>query len=408
MKLTKTMFSLLLCSAMLISFIGCSVNTDSSNSHGNSSSKERNNTTTIITDSTTGISTTVPNDTDVTSEKIDDLLNEAADALEIAFAPGDSDSYLTSDLTLPSTGLNNCKVSWSSDNSSVISDDGVVTRPEGDGETIDLTATLSLGSASVTKVFSLFVPPAVPEDITPPVIIAPDEITVSVGDTVSYRAGLTVTDDLDPSPTIEIDTSEVNLNDAGEYIVTYKATDSAGNTGEKQVKLTVISLEDAAKIATRDQLIKEVVEEIITDDMTTAQKGKAIYEWVYQNIRWAGALCERGLVDAGYAAFTRKSGDCYIYYAASKLLLDYCGIPNVDVERDSKDNHYWLLVDLGTGWYHFDASPKLAKQPYKAFMKTDQELTDYANSRLDGRTDYFKFDESLFEDYPRQTEPFIK
>ena len=337
-----------------------------------------------------------------------ELLSEAKEALALSLAPGDSLTSVTGNIVLPASGINGARITWRSSDPSVISESGTVVRPEGFGVFVTLTATVRVGNSSAEKVFGFFVlpVPASERDTTPPVIEGPDEITVSVGSTVSYRSQVTVTDDKDGSPSLEINADGVNLNQSGDYSVVYKATDSSGNTALKTVTVHVVTLEEAKKIEIRDQKIEEVITEIINDGMTSAEKGRAIFEWVYNNIKWAGTLSERGLVDAGYAAFTRRSGDCYIYYAAAKLLLDYCGIPNVYVERDAEDSHYWMLVDLGTGWYHFDASPKLSKQPYKAFMKTDEELETYAKSRLDGRTDYFKFDKSLYVDYPRQTEPF--
>ncbi|MCR4735766.1 MAG: InlB B-repeat-containing protein [Treponema sp.] len=79
-------------------------------------------------------------------------------ALAITFADGDSATSVTSNITLPS-GSNGVSVTWTSSNSAVISNDGVVTRPAfADGNaSVTLTATLSKGSASDTKAFSLTV-----------------------------------------------------------------------------------------------------------------------------------------------------------------------------------------------------------------------------------------------------------
>ena len=59
-------------------------------------------------------------------------------------------SKTTGDLTLPTSGFQNTKISWSSSNADVISNTGKVTRPAEDTE-ITLTATLTNGSESTTK-----------------------------------------------------------------------------------------------------------------------------------------------------------------------------------------------------------------------------------------------------------------
>ena len=59
-----------------------------------------------------------------------------------------------------------------------------------------------------------------------------DIITTYVGDAVSYRSGVTVTDDCDPDAKLEVDSTGVDLSTVGEYTVIYSATDSAGNKTE--------------------------------------------------------------------------------------------------------------------------------------------------------------------------------
>lgn len=85
-------------------------------------------------------------------------------------------------------------------------------------------------------------------------------------------------------------------------------------------------------------------------------------------------------------------------------------IPNVTVVKstnDVSDLHWWLLVNTGSGWYHFDAAKKPATDPFNGFMRTDDDLRAYAASRSDGRTDYYDFDLSSYSQYPRGTSPYI-
>lgn len=63
-----------------------------------------------------------------------------------------------SDLALPDKGENGSTITWSSDNTDLIANDGKVTRPEGQNNvTVKLTATISCGDAQDTKEFDVSV-----------------------------------------------------------------------------------------------------------------------------------------------------------------------------------------------------------------------------------------------------------
>ena len=87
--------------------------------------------------------------------------------LAISFASGDSATSVTKNITLPS-GSNGVNVTWASSNTTVVSNDGTVTRPAfADGNaTVILTATLSKGTASDTKAFNVTVIAVAPYSYT--------------------------------------------------------------------------------------------------------------------------------------------------------------------------------------------------------------------------------------------------
>lgn len=68
-------------------------------------------------------------------------------------------SAITANLNLPVDAARNATISWSSSNPAVLSNGGVVTRPEnGAGDAIiTLTATITKGAASATKIFTVVV-----------------------------------------------------------------------------------------------------------------------------------------------------------------------------------------------------------------------------------------------------------
>ena len=61
--------------------------------------------------------------------------------------------------------------------------------------------------------------------------------------------------------------------------------------------------------------------------MTDMEKAFAIYRWTKINIGYTGTSNKDSWTIGAYQAFTKKSGDCFNYYAAAKAMLDVCGIP---------------------------------------------------------------------------------
>ncbi len=80
-------------------------------------------------------------------------------ALNIIYAPGDSASSVTQNVTLPTGGSNGVTIAWGSDTPSVISTTGVVTPPQSDPAAVTLTATLTSHSTSDSSNFVLTVQP---------------------------------------------------------------------------------------------------------------------------------------------------------------------------------------------------------------------------------------------------------
>ncbi|MCD4827622.1 MAG: lamin tail domain-containing protein [Acholeplasmataceae bacterium] len=91
-----------------------------------------------------------------TEKPVSQILDEAKTALLLDGISGG----VATDITLPATvGAEGVTVTWSSDNTAVIADDGTVTRPAMglDDVTVILTATLTKDTQSVTKDFSVLV-----------------------------------------------------------------------------------------------------------------------------------------------------------------------------------------------------------------------------------------------------------
>lgn len=235
----------------------------------------------------------------------------------------------------------------------------------------------------------------VSKDITPPKFEGLKTVSIRVGESVSYRKGVTVTDNCDTEVKFTFDNSTVNLEKEGEYKVIYTATDSSGNTAnvERTVKVLPKLIIDEAHVK---ELAKNVVDKITSKDMTKTQKAYKIFRWVRSNITYVSSP-ESDIINAAYVALTKKRGDCFNFYSVTKLLLDECEIENMMVERSGgKTTHFWHLVNVGTGWYHFDTTPQSLEDPFRCFMKTDEQVWAYASSRSDGRSDYYSFDTTKY------------
>ncbi len=217
-------------------------------------------------------------------------------------------------------------------------------------------------------------------DSEPPVITGAQDISIFLGGTVSYRAGITVTDNEDENPSLSIDNSKVNLDEVGEYEVTYTATDAAGNSSSVTITLTVkkkpANYVDEERVM---ELANEVLASITNDSMTDREVAFAIYRWTYSKIAYVNDSDKSSWVKGAYQAFTQKSGDCFNYFAAAKALFQAAGIENIDVIKSdtSHSQHFWSLINLGDGWYHVDCTRRSGTGDL-FFMVTDAELEAYS------------------------------
>ena len=236
-------------------------------------------------------------------------------------------------------------------------------------------------------------------DTVPPDIEGAANKTVYKGGSISYREGVTVTDNDDEDVQLKIDASKVNINEIGEYEVIYSATDKRGNKTEVYITVTVLAApnndtEQPTDLYTREQLdtlCKSILGTIIKDGMTDREKAQAIYNRV-NSIKYVATEESQSWITAAYTGLTTGKGDCVNYSAASKALLTAAGIPNYDMQRiGGTSDHYWQIVYIDGGWYHFDACPTSRNYPLKCFLLTDDEVAEYSASRTD-IPNYYNYD----------------
>ena len=229
--------------------------------------------------------------------------------------------------------------------------------------TYDITYSVTDAAGNTTTVPSTV---TVTDDNTAPTIQGVHDISLYLGSAVSYRSGVVVTDDKDPSPKLGIDSSQVDLSNPGTYPLVYTARDMTGNETRLEVTVTVAEkpttyVEEEVINTKADELLKKIV----TEDMTAEAKVKAIYAYVRSHYTYSGHSDKTDWLQGAYVMMTEGQGDCFNYYAITKLLLDRCNIPNIDGRKvrnfPEDSDHYWSLVsvDGGQTYYHLDTTPRV-------------------------------------------------
>lgn len=230
-------------------------------------------------------------------------------------------------------------------------------------------------------------------DKEPPEISGVKEITVVEGSSISYKKDVTVTDNYDKNVKLTIDNSAVNLDEAGDYTVTYSAVDEAGN--EASVSTVVHVEKPTAKTATEETInaaADKILASILTDGMSLYEKAQAIYWWCHDRIAYVDGASKDSYVEGAYQGLVEHKGDCYTYAMSAKCLLTRAGIPNMDIEKIRVGNamHFWNLIDVGDGWYHFDTARRADGATF--FYKTDAELMAYSDTHYGSHN----YDRSLY------------
>lgn len=260
----------------------------------------------------------------------------------------------------------------------MVDDSGVDLMREGKYELI-YHATDAGGNR--TEVSTLVI---VVEDFEAPSILGAADRSLYVGSTISYRSGIILRDAVDPAPKLSIDSSAVDLSTPGTYPLVYTATDEAGNTATVEIQVTVhekkYNYVDEEKIwAEADRILSWLV----NDNMTDREKVEAIYWWVQRSHTYVSHADHLDWKQSAYQMRQTLKGDCYSFFALSKLLFERLGIPNIDVKRlrlpEHGSDHYWNMVsvDGGETWYHYDSTP-FDVVPEEFCLVTDAYLDDFS------------------------------
>lgn len=233
-------------------------------------------------------------------------------------------------------------------------------------------------------------------DTEPPQILGVTNQYVYVGEPVSYFGQASVTDNADEPEDVllTVDNAAVDIYTAGTYAVTYTATDRAGNTTRKKILLYFRqpTVSEEKLLAKADAVLAQIV----TDDMTQGQKAYAIYRYVYDTFTFGYSSNKHDWKYEAWRGLTKHHGDCFTYCAAARILLERIGAKVMFVTRKSSYRHFWLMVDLGTGWYHFDPLNHGPSRRYQCFMLTTEETHDLYPF-------FWRYDHTVYPDTPKES-----
>lgn len=217
-----------------------------------------------------------------------------------------------------------------------------------------------------------------------------------IGQAVAYFAAVFAEDNCDAEVTLDVDKSNVDINKEGTYEVTYKATDSSGNATQESCEFTFIeeSVTDEELNAAADKVIADIT----TADMPIGRQAYAVFKYVNTHVKYTGTSNKTDWKYEAYRGITKGRGDCFTFYATAKCLLEKIGAQTMCVERyggSNPNHHYWLLVNIGRGWYHFDAI-NCGPRNFECFMKTDKEL-------LARGPNWWSFNRDIFPPTPKES-----
>lgn len=191
--------------------------------------------------------------------------------------------------------------------------------------------------------------------------------------TYKFKDHVKAVDERDGNVKFQVDTSRINWKKDGIYRVYYRAKDKAGNVGTAWAKVQVFVPSTAESIA--DELLSGIVKK----GWSQEKKLRAIYDYVHTHCAYVDSGSHTNWRGTAVNGIRFQSGDCYTYYAMARLLITRAGIPNLTVTRYPARKgyeHWWNLVYVRGGWYHFDTVPRSRKA--KFCLQTDAQLRLYS------------------------------
>ena len=218
-------------------------------------------------------------------------------------------------------------------------------------------------------------------DTTPPKITGVGERAVAVGKSIAYMWNVKATDNSGETIEVKVDSSKVDLYHTGTYEAVYSAKDSSGNVSTAVAKIVVVDDPATVSVETVNAEADKILAKIFKTGMTDKEKLLAIYRYIKRNTGYTSNHSYNDIYKNAYQGMTQYYGDCYVYFCYAKVLLDRAGFENLQVTKTKTEGHsahYWNLVYVNGGWYHYDTTPR--KDNFECCLLTDAELKAYSDT----------------------------
>ena len=136
------------------------------------------------------------------------------------------------------------------------------------------------------------------------------------------------------------------------------------------------------EISEINYVVDNQIKLLITDNMTTEDKIKAVHDYIINNTKYDSLKTENindptYKSNTAYGVFIQGYGICSGYADAMAIFLDKLNIPNYKI---SNDTHIWNLVYINGVWRHLDATwddpvSEFNENRDTYFLITNDELT---------------------------------
>ncbi len=254
----------------------------------------------------------------------------------------------------------------------------------------DVTVILTDASGNASRIEATL---TVSREVPPPTITGAADQTVIAGCPLTCDYGVTAADYAGRELPLVMFPADVNVNEPGVYPMRYSATDDWGNTVEAVVEFTVE--EPTYELVMREA--REVLSGILTDGMNDRARARAVFDWMTdkENVSYRISEEKDRWLRAAHYGFVNRCGDCYVYYAMTRALLDAADVTNLEITRnDTEYLHYWNLVYIpDEGWYHLDTCPHFVSAPLESFLLTNWQVRYYSRYYV---AEYYTFDPDLY------------
>ena len=155
----------------------------------------------------------------------------------------------------------------------------------------------------------------------------------------------------------EVSTDTNLLSVLNNYVHPFNSFDSiVFNFDDRVIQIEIKHVYEKEEIQKLSSKVDELIQENITDNMSTRDKIKAIHDYIinhteYDKLKTENVNDTTYKSNTAYGVLFQNYGICSGYSDAMKLFLDKLNIINYKI---SNDQHIWNLVKIDGKWYHLD------------------------------------------------------